>query len=200
MADRERVVYAEGEEALRLYRQDATRPRSRWTNARHDPVTRETGAEQRGRARLALLVAAGIIARTERAPTFALRGYNGGHICNYTPDDLVWLKDGTIVAVEWKGRRSRDFALRAALWCDDYVWPGPFPGAGHYRRLDIVPVLSFQEQRDAGIGAYDLIDAYDPTSWPDQERASAARMRAGERQRALHTRRTNQVQRAHGGA
>lgn len=179
----------------RAFAHTSGRGGGRWTNARHDPITNETGAEQRGRARLDALKAVGAIERHERATSYVLRGLRGRVIGKYTPDDHVYLRGGVLIVVEWKGRRSRDFGLRKLLFEDNYCNNHK---EGNPDRLDVVPVLTFQEQRDTGLDAYALVDEYDPGDWPRAAAEFLRLKREGRSRRTAVTRAANSALRKRG--
>src|SRR5688500_15249397 len=86
-----------------------------WTARRRDGK-RTPISEERGVQRLDVLVRFGIIGGHYQGKTFKLLGVNRSIIGEYTFDREVLLLTGELIAVEWKGRESRDFRLRAALF------------------------------------------------------------------------------------
>lgn len=162
-----------------------------WTARRRDGG-RVPRSEELGDERLDLLLKAGMIVGYEKAPSYQLLGPNGGKIGVYTPDRLVHLTErkGT-VAVEWKGRESRDFRLRALLFQDMYCKPH-----GNLVRLDIVPVLERKELQDLALNKsdyYQLIHNYDPETWPEYWVTIEAALKQASAQRGAWTRRLNRI-------
>lgn len=146
-----------------------------WTNARPDAAAgTDSDVEKLGAARAQQLKDGGIVlAYSRRTVPVELRGLRGGLIGTYTYDYDLNCIGGLSIAWEIKGRESRDFPLRRDLYRDNYC-----THSLDQHRLDVVPVLTFQEARELGMGTNDLVATYNPLTWPTME-AELAKLRRG---------------------
>lgn len=130
-------------------------------------------------------------AKGEGKKSWPLLGQRGTLIGTYTYDFHVTCAGGLIVAVEGKGRESRDFPLRRNLYRDNYC-----TGEFVRHRLDVVPVLSRETARDLGLDVFHFVMTYDPMTWPEVERDLARRKRQAAIAKGAHTRRVNAAREA----